>query len=506
MTSRPHPLFPLLIAALLLVPASRGQDAAGLTTPGVSDTGARPVPRDPVILGPTRDPFGAPFSSPQNRLSLQPIFFPAPPPVLDAALPAPPSVRDKIWTELAPETNELFYAPLSTRFSSGDLNRRHRQRLDAYRTARAAALAELRTQLTADHPTPAARAEALATLGRTLDPKLTALTTTADELRRDLYRGSLLDLSGDWNLHRNWHLGQETPKRSPQEALYDEFSVLRAAIYYQEGLAPAQRQLLREIVIELAEALGDRDTPAFGESFEPEQVVFFLPHTARFRVPAGLDEALAAEIAAFTAAKAALKQELREALFTLDRESSGRRERALQELATRQAPRLAALESMAERIRAGLAAQPGAVHADGPTGLPPELAARIDRYLREKSEVQRAAQQQAQASAASRASLAEFEARNRARLAALATEARAIRDEVARFSAGDGAAGPKSVEALLADFMGAFKLQQLQSLYADYRNAVLSPGLSPAQRQLLYDAALAALDSTGTKDWQAVPD
>ncbi len=481
----------------------RAQAAGGAAGSAIPDAGTRPVTRDANVLGPARDPFNG-ANAP--RLSLLPVFFPAIPPVLDAELPPAPAVRDKIWADLASETNELFYAPLGTRLSEGDLNRRLRQRLDAYRTARAAALTALRTRVAS---TPASSAD----LSADAESPLAALSVTADELRRDLYRGGLLSGSSDWNLYRNWQLGQEIPKRTPQELLYDEFSVLRAAVYYQEGLSIAQRQLLREVVIELAAALGEREASSISDSFEPEQVIFFLPHTARFRVPAGVPEPLAAEISAFTAAKTALKRELREALFTLDRESAGKRERALQELAAKQATALAALEPLAEHIRTGLASLPAAGRPAGPPDLPPELAARINRYLREKAEVQHAAQQQAQTAtdhpaktppAASRAQLAEFEARNRARLAGLATEARAIRDELARLTT--SSTGPKNVETLLADFMSAFKQQQLQALYGDYRTAVLTPGLSPAVRQLLFDAALAALDLPGTKDSQAVPD
>lgn len=507
-TRAPSPVPLLLAVGLCLILSATARAQAG-TPPGASsvipETGTRPVSRDATALGPTTNHFNG-TSAP--RLSLLPVFFPAIPPILDAELPPAPAVRDKIWTELAAETNELFYAPLGTRLSEGDLNRRLRQRLDAYRIARTAALAELRSQL-------ASASSLSADPSGGTESRLTALATTADELRRDLYRGGLLSGSSDWNLHRNWQLGQEVPKRTPQELLYDEFSVLRAAVYFQEGLSINQRQLLREVVIELAAALGEREASAFTDSFEPEQVVFFLPHTARFRVPAAVPEPLAAEIAAFTAAKSALKRELREALFALDRESTGKRERALAELAAKQAPQFAALEPLAERIRAGLAAVPADVRTTGAAGLPSELAARMTRYLREKAEVQRAAQQQTQASsehpdktlspAESRTQLAEFEARNRARLGALATEARAIRDELARLTSTSGT-GPKSVDALLADFMTAFKQQQLQSLYGDYRTAVLTPGLAPSQRQLLFDAALAALDLTGTKDTQAVPD
>lgn len=500
-------------ACLAALPVTRGQvtpsSPGGTGSP--ADTGARPAPRDAFGTAPTQGPAGQP-------LKLSPVFFPAMPPVLEAELPPAPSIRDGIWVELAPFTHDLFYAPLGTRLSEGNLNRRHRQRLEAFRTERDAALAELLAALGQPAASPAERAAALAALAARLDPRLAALTTAADELRRDLYTGAFLVSDADWSQHRNWRLGREHSKRTPQEILYDEFSVLRAAIYYQEGLAPAQRQLLREVAIELAAALGERESAGVGgDEFAPAQIIFFLPHGARLRLPADLPADLARDLAGFTAAKARLRRELRDALFTLDPESPGRRERALQELAARQAPELAALEPQAERIRLALAALPPEPQPAARPGLDPALTARIEHYLREKAELQDAARREALAppatparhrpdTQAQRAALAEFEERHRARLAALADEARAIRTEVARATAAASEPAGKSVDALLADFALGYRQRQLQSLHLNYRRAVLTPGLSPAQRDLLLGAALAAFALPGVKDWQAVPE
>ena len=505
----------LTLTGVVFVPAvtraqNAGAGAAGATSQNlIPDTGARPVPRELV-----NQPFHQTLA---ERPQLLPVYFPATPPVLGAELPPPPTIRDRLWADLIPHTNELFFAPLSTRLSENDLNRRLRQRCDAYGTTRAAALAELLAALESNQPDADAQRTTLAQLARKQEPLLRELIATANTLRRDLYNGGLLTSSGDWNQHRNWRLGEDGSKRTPQELLYDEFSVLRAAIFYQEGLSPEQRQLLREITIELAEALGDRESTPLGEQFEPEQVLFFLPHGARLRLPGNLPPDLASEIAAFTAGKSALKRELREALFTLDREGDAKRERTLQELAVRQAPVFARLEVQAERIRPALAAVLDVAQSAARPGLPAALAARIEAYLREKADLQRAAQRQAeepvpensarnQKATDPRKALAAFEEQNRTRFAALATEARAIREEVARHAAAHGETPAKSVESLLADFMTAFKQQQLQSLYHYYRTAVLQPGLSSAQRQLLFDHAIASLDLPGVKDWQAVPE
>lgn len=500
------PQLSLLLCFGLSVTLVQAQSSSNLTPSTVTETGARPVPRDINSLAPN-----IVRSAPQvNAPKLSPVFFPAAIPALNAPLPPAPAVRDSIWNDLAPHANELFFAPLGTRLSTGELSRRFRQRFDAYVDARTAALAQLRAAL--QLPV-SERTGALAGITPTLDEQLRTLATTANELRRELYRGSLLIPDTDWNAYRNWRLGGES-KRSAQELLHDEFSVMRAAIFYQEGLSLNQRQLLREIALELSEAIGDRATPAL-DSFEPAQVIFFLPHGSRFTVPAGLPPALMAQIDQLTAIKSELKRELREALFALDAQSEGKREKQLVELAAKQEPLFAQLEKSAEEIRGALAAFPASEQPAVRPAFPAELVARVNRYLQDKADLQRAAQQmqeqpspkgKATASAAqTRKALTDFEEKNQARLAALASEARAIRTEVARASVANGAPA-KTVDALLADFMEAFKQQQLKALYQEYFTAVLEPGLSAPQRQLLFDAALAALNLPGVKDWQAVPE
>lgn len=514
----------LLICGLVTAASAQAQsDPSGSTGGGpaaIGDGAVRPVPRAPVIINSGSRGLGSPRLT-TSLSSLLPIYFPATPPVLGAELPAPPAVRDPLWAELSPWSNELFFAPLSTRLSQGDLNRKHREKLDGYKSGRIAILTELRTQLSALATAAASvRKAALQTLAAEQDPRCQKLAADADELRRELYRYTLFTQGADWNEHRNWHLDGDDGKRTTRERLGDEHSVIRAAIYYQEGLSPNQRQLLKEVAIELAAMLGDVDTPPASDGFEPDQFLFFLPHGSRVRVPAEISSALSQEIAAFTAEKNALKRELRETLFTQDSETPGKRERALRELAARQEPRLAALEPVAERIRESLATMPGLQPASPPSDWPPALASRMSAYLAEKAEFQKAAQRQAQdagksgmaektssVSASGREALADFEEKNRVRLAALTTEARLIREEVARIAKSRTEKNAaKSVDTLLADFMQAYKQEQSQKLYRDYHAALLEPGLSPGQRQLLFDAAIASLDLTGVKDWQAVPE
>lgn len=498
-----------LLVAPPLVYAQAEATIAGQGGTGGSAGQSRPAPRDPNFL---RDAQHFPGLANQTSLTeLMPVYFPATVPALETELPAAPAVRDPIWNDLAPEANELFFAPLSSRLAKGGLDRRMRERLELYRRKRTAALTELRQSLASalenSGPSPAALSDAA----------LAELATTADTLRRDLYRGGFLVADADWNQHRNWRLGDANSKRTAQELLADELAVLRAATYYQEGLSAAQRQLLREIVIELAAALGDADL-GDASDFAPDETIFFLPHGSRLRVPTEIPSSLAAQLDAFTTQKRALKRELRDALFSLDRDSDSKRERTLRELAAQQEPRFRELETAAEDIRHELARVTSARPAAPRSDLPRELEQRIETYLRNKANLQRVARQQAQPDAiaregkkeksaeAARAALAAFEAENRSRIAALAAEARVLREEVARHAANSPASATKSVDALLADFATAFKQQQLRTLYQDYRTAVLQPGLTPAQRDLLFNAAVAALDLTGMKDWQAVPE
>ena len=51
-----------------------------------------------------------------------------------------------------------------------------------------------------------------------------------------------------------------------------------------------------------------------------------------------------------------------------------------------------------------------------------------------------------------------------------------------------------TIEQLLKEFAYAFQKQEAWELYREYEIAVLEPGLSPAQRELLFGAAIEKLD------------
>jgi hypothetical protein len=538
----------LLTGALMAAQATpdftTGRAAQSFTEPSPADTGGT-VPTE--SLPPLVVPYERPANPWADRLGyerehlvhewtdhpvdLQPIYFPPAPPVLGAPVPAVGLFVDETVRGLAPYVAEPFYAPLSTRLVEGDLGRRVRARLETYQGHKAALLAELRAQLQALRlESVTVRRQKLAELAAIQEPELAALEETADELRREFFRTRFFGGGGDWNQFRAWRLDPADPLRNHPELRMRELRMLRAAIYYQEGLSAGQRRLLRELVIDQA---ADLRVP--GAGFGPPKgdtarVIFFSPDVARVALPPEMPEELEALIIDYTARKNALKQELRDRLVRLDADRNAtRRTRSLEDLAGEQTVRLADLEKLADRIREQLAPLVQAQIPVAPLTLPGALEGRVAAYLRDKSELQRVAQEQLavalaafdleeknskapsqpeRRAAAVRATVDAFHTFHADTIAALNAEAEAIRGELVRHAAtpsvaaappGAGASlgAGKSVDALLRDFADAFKRQQLAALYAEYHAALFEPGLSLAQRRLLFDGAVADLKLPG---------
>src|SRR5208283_810843 len=218
---------------------------------------------------------------------LQPeyYFFPPDPPPLGTAIrlfypartgmPAPP--------ELAAYVNEPFYPALGVRLAAEDLPRRLQQGLAAYRAARTELQNELRSKIARlSEADAAARQQELAALARVQTPRLMQLEATAAQLRIDLQRSGVYGVlagRGDWNEGRSWHLAPKHNDSPSRDALQMEFEVMRAAVYYQDGLSPAQRRLVREIAMELQAAIRQSAEPA--PAGADTSGIFFLPETAR---------------------------------------------------------------------------------------------------------------------------------------------------------------------------------------------------------------------------------
>lgn len=275
---------------------------------------------------------------------------------------------------------------------------------------------------------------------------------------------------------------------------------LRSIAFHVDGLSTEQRRLLLSSAAERDRRPDRSAAPAF----------FFAPEGASLDLPAPLDPALAAQVAAYTDARHELTDQLVQALRALTRGEEPAPAVRLAQLATEQAPAFRALEQKAEAIREALQGvlEPGvAVPA-----LPPELAVRFAAYRERKQALYRQihaaiTQSTREASAAAPAGaravpLSALTAAQQADLAALNHEHDALRAALAEHRRADGAGvDRKSIDTLLADFERARQLQELRGKYADYRTALLAPGLSAAQRRLLFGAALQGLEiplPTGT--------
>lgn len=322
--------------------------------------------------------------SSQPNVPLRPVVicFPPTPPPLDHAITRLASSLPPRLTpppELASCVNEPFYAPLSTWLLENTLTEKMRQRISALHVAEAGALADLRATLeqvrTADAAT---RRRSLEMLARQQTPQLAALERDAEQIRADLATGRY-----DWRALREWAIGgKNTRGDSPAEIA----ATMCAYAYYQSGLLPAQRRLLREISVELA--MAGEDTAA-AEAAQP--FLFFPPEPARVLLPDDLPADLAAKIAAYQTKKSALKKELYDTIYQQDGATLAfMRNSALKALAGKQAARLAELEPLAEDIRGGLADLPSATRPDAEhSALPPVLTERLDATFQAAITLQR---------------------------------------------------------------------------------------------------------------------
>jgi hypothetical protein len=447
-----------------------------------------------------------------------------PTPPADAAYWAPPS-------ELGAHGYDPFYAPLSTRLAEGNLSDALRRRLDAYQAMKVALQSELLGKLASlSSADPEARTAGLAAYAREQTPRLVALEKTAEDLRDDFLRTGLVALfsgTGDWNEYRTWRVSA-SQLGDNRDSLTRKFQVARAAVYYQDGLSPAQRRLLREIAVELqAQAF----MPA-GSASASDGTLFFSPDTARVRLPKDLPPALADRVAAYQAEKTRLKAELRDTLFQQDKASKGARAQALKQLAATQASRLSRLETMADEIRPELAAEFLRRSAVPGIALPSALAGRLVIYHEGRRKLQEAMRTTLQeigrilpptdftvsqsstepsrefslslefartVSSEKRRQVLQtidrFNREHRDEVATLQQQQLALRAAMTEFIATHPeAARGKSVDSLLQDNMAASIETGIRPLYETYRVAVLQPGLSPEQRRLLFDAALRQLD------------
>jgi hypothetical protein len=236
------------------------------------------------------------------------------------------------------------------------------------------------------------------------------------------------------------------------------------------------------------------------------------------------------QIGRFNREKTRLKAELMRALFEADRGSDLKRTQRFASLAEQQASDIAALETLAEEIRCGLARVREAPPPSLPP-LPPGLRERIDAYTHDRNALVAefdAALQRRRAQATkidifvasqpdfgptrthavirsrelpSREDFeAEFARDQAGRIEALHARYEKLRIDLSETARGmnDPRTGqPMTIEALLRAYHIAMErfasIGRREAMYSHYQVAMFQPGLSPAQRRLLFAAAHASL-------------
>jgi hypothetical protein len=412
------------------------------------------------------------------------LFLPPDPPPLDTPilLRSPLDTGVSPPSELGAHLYDFFYPQLAARLSEDELPRRLRLKLEAYRELKRTLQNELHDALAAaQRATGDAAPAILADCAQRQAGRLQELEASAEQLRAGLARP-----------RSEWRAAPPPPAPVPSPAGYGtDPQYLRATAYQAEGLSTDQRRLLLS-----AAAEGERPAP----TGSPNTPFYFSPEGASLHLPAEAPPALTAQVAAYTEARRALVREL---VAALAQPGAGEAEQ-LRQLATRQAPAFAALETLATALRQTLHDTPGVDGLPPTPTLPPELAARLASYHGRKQTLLRAlnaslTQTVREAARATPNSLAvpvsAFTADQQTEIASLNREKAELRSSLADYHRANGATQDrKSVNTLLEDFERARQLQELREKYRDYRLALLEPGLAPAQRRLLFDTALQALD------------
>ena len=418
------------------------------------------------------------------------LFLPPNPPPLDTPilLRSPLDTGVSPPSELGAYRHDPFYPQLAARLSEDELPRRLRLKLEAYRELKLTLQNELHDALAAAQQTTGeARLAILADCAQRQAGRLQELEASAEHLRTGLCRPR-----NEWRPLAPALPPTPAPQATPPPAgRGPDFQLLRAIAYQADGLSADQRRLLLSSAAE-----GERPSAPS----TPDTLFFFSPEGASLHLPADAPPALTAQVAAYTEARRALVRELVAALATT---GPGESEQ-LRQLAARQAPAFATLETLASALRQTLYDTPGIDGLPPAPSLPPELAARLAAYHGRKQALLRAlnaslTQTVRDAARATPNSLAvpvsAFTTEQQAEITSLNREKAELRLALADHHRANGSAQDrKSVNTLLEDFERARQQQELREKYRDYRLALLEPGLTPAQRRLLFDAALQALD------------
>ena len=447
------------------------------------------------------DPRWSPFTT-----SVQLLSIPPRPPALGEELPIVAGAGSSRSTA-ANFTRETFYGAYAILLGRNQFSANETERFAAYRKTRQKLVEEIQAKFeTLSGAAPDTRAAALREFAAQQEDQVQALAAVAEAIRNDLaHVGSL------YRFNSQIRGGATRSGDSARDMIF-----LFSVAYYYAGLSTEQRLLLTEIAYDQSAGFGNDKPEAAGDS---DHYFNFLPATARIRLPANLPPSLEEKIQAFTREKESLKNDLRSAVLRDDYFFSQQRTRRFVALDKQQAPRFAALDILAEEIRVGLT---GFRYPDQPgqAALPADLTRRVGDFYARKVEVQREllkrlrslrgefpsarfdiARQgdglaivQTAAGTKGAASLTEFNASLAGRYTAFASESEILRRDIQRYTEASPNRVARTVDQLAADFAKAYAAQENWNRYRDYYRAVLAPGLSPAQRRLLFQSATMELD------------
>jgi hypothetical protein len=451
------------------------------------------------------------------------IYFPMEPIFLGQVLPMiSTKPRNSVLAQMRPYLSDLFFPAMTAYMHDESLSNKRLQRITDYRAEKQRLLMELRTRIDQIRQAdPASRASLYAEFAAQQKPLLVALEAKEEEIRRDFTSGGIFSDTVDWNDTRSWRLGDD----SRYESYMDEYLVMRAAVYFQRWLSTPQRDLLREVSMELLQRGQDPTNELSIAAAGP--FFYFSPASSRFRLPLEMPDELRAKIDQYQALKQSLKRELRDTIYKQDGSMTSTRNNAVKELAAQQEPRLAQLEDLAEQIRVGLVSLKLPDEPDQST-LPPVLGNQISAYLQAKIDLSRTLRTRLSEVQAIlpkdrieivslnggygieivatrgkskdevikrenvRAQLAAFNSEQAQRFQALSVQNSKLRAEIKQMSK-NGSVEVRSVDQLISDFSLAFARQEIWNRYKDYRIAILEPGLCPEQRRLLYGSAIETL-------------
>ena len=334
---------------------------------------------------------------------------------------------------------------------------------------------------------------------------------------------------------RQWHLGDSDRRGfSPSEIA----QVMRGYAFYQNGLIPAQRRLLREIFLELTAA---SDSTANATAAQP--YLFFPPEPARVLLPDDMPAEVAAKVAAYQTKKSRLKKELYDAVYAHDGQMlSWVRPNNLKALAEKQATPLVELDALAEEIRRGLTqvVAPAAIGERSP--LPASLQNRVALLITHYAALQKESAARVETILADARGLPmqatyRFEGDGLRfvvvpsrggrggrgggigsggpppevleRIAAVRAQVSAVADDYGR-QVVDLINETNAIRAAIGQALGTTKAgaidqaltaatrvataKETHDLYRDYRVAVFQPGLSAEQRRLLFDRVVERLE------------